>query len=158
MNIVFLDIDGVLNSINNLIRVYNETHKPHSGYSYPFDYNCLENLRELVIKSGSYIVITSTWRKSKEGIKKIFEVLSMYQLDQFVIGVTPNLGLSRGEEIKKYLSYIETNVNFVILDDDNDMGDLSQYLVKTNIINGLTKENVEQALNILKVDNKILKK
>ena len=46
----------------------------------------------------------------------------------------------------------------VILDDDNDMGDLSQYLVQTNNINGLTKENVEQALNILKVDNKILKK
>ena len=30
MNIIFLDVDGVLNSVSNLIKVYNETHKSHS--------------------------------------------------------------------------------------------------------------------------------
>lgn len=39
MNIIFLDIDGVLNSINKLVETYNRTHKPHSGYSYPFEEN-----------------------------------------------------------------------------------------------------------------------
>ena len=48
MNIIFLDVDEVLNSINNLIEVYNKTHKSHSAYSYPFDENCLENLKLLV--------------------------------------------------------------------------------------------------------------
>lgn len=47
MNIIFLDVDGVLNSVNKLIETYKRTHKPHSGYSYPFDEVCLENLQLL---------------------------------------------------------------------------------------------------------------
>ena len=39
MNVIFLDVDGVLNSINKLIEIYNKTHKSHSGYIYPFDEN-----------------------------------------------------------------------------------------------------------------------
>ena len=66
MNLIFLDVDGVINSIKHLIEVYNETHKPHSGYSYPFDPNCLENLKRLVSETNSSLVISSTWRHSEE--------------------------------------------------------------------------------------------
>lgn len=151
MNIIFLDVDGVLNSVSNLIKVYNETHKSHSGYSYPFDPNCLENLKELVAVTKSNLVISSTWRHSQKGIEKLLETLKEYKLDKLVIGCTPVLGTSRGAEIKKYLSdskFADT-VNFVILDDDRDMEDLSQYLIHTDRQVGLTKENVQQAINIL---------
>lgn len=151
MNIIFLDVDGVLNSINNLIKVYNETHKPHSGYSYPFDSKCLENLKKLITETKSNLVISSTWRYSQEGMEKLLEALSKYELDKLVIGCTPALGLSRGEEIKKYLSNYKTTetIKFVILDDDRDMGELSQYLVHINRNVGLTEENVQQAVNKL---------
>lgn len=151
MNIIFLDVDGVINSVNNLIKVYHETHKSHSGYSYPFDPNCLENLKELVERTKSSLVISSTWRHSQKGMEKLLEALSKYELDELVIGCTPSLGLSRGAEIKKYLSSLNSTstINFVILDDDSDMDDLLPYLVHTNRQVGLTKENVQQAIKKL---------
>lgn len=153
MNIIFLDVDGVLNSVSNLIKVYNETHKPHSGYSYPFDPKCLENLKELVLATQSSLVISSTWRHSQKGMKKLLEILDEYGLGELVIGCTPSLGFSRGAEIKKYLSDFKSNdsVSFVILDDDQDMDDLSQYLIHTDRQVGLTKENVKQAIKKLTI-------
>lgn len=100
MNIIFLDVDGVLNSINKLIEIYNKTHKSHSGYSYPFDERCLENLQLLVQETDSKIVITSTWRKDEDGRKTLLNVLSKYELDNKVIGYTPVLEETRGIEIK----------------------------------------------------------
>lgn len=146
MNIIFLDIDGVLNSHRKLIEVYKKTHKPHSGYNYPFDEICLNNLKRLVDITNSKIVITSTWRTDEEGRKKIIETLKAYSLDQHIIGYTPILHQKRGIEIQAYLSTLDTIPNFIIIDDDTDMENLTEYLVKTNIQVGLTKENIEEAI------------
>lgn len=153
-NIIFLDVDGVLNSISNLIKVYEKTHKQHSGYNYPFDEKCLENLRLLVEETNSKIVITSTWRRKEKSIKKLLEVLSNYNLDKEVIGYTPILNKARGEEIKKYLSTLSYQPNFIILDDDSDMGELLPYLINTNGYYGLTSEDAQNGIKIL---NKRLK-
>ena len=75
MNIVFLDIDGVLNSKRKLIEVYNQTRKPHSGSSYPFDERCLENLKYLIEETNSKIVITSTWRKYEDNMNLFINTL-----------------------------------------------------------------------------------
>lgn len=151
MNIIFLDVDGVINSSNNLIKVYNETHKSHSGYLYPFDPTCLENLKELVVETKSSLVISSTWRHSQKGMEKLLDALNEHGLGESVIGCTPILGLSRVAEIKKYLSDVKSTdtINFVILDDDSDMDDLLPHLVHTNRQLGLTKENVQQAIKKL---------
>lgn len=146
MNIIFLDIDGVLNSHRKLKEVYDKTHKPHSGYNYPFDELCLENLKTLVEATNSKIVITSTWRKDKEGREKLIQALKEYELDQRIIGYTPILNKTRGIEIKAYLSTLDHQPNFIILDDDTDMESLIDYLIKTNIQVGLTKENIEEAI------------
>ena len=47
MNIIFLDVDGVLNSRIKLIELYKKTGKPHSGTNFPFDETCLENLKKI---------------------------------------------------------------------------------------------------------------
>ena len=118
---------------------------------YKRQHKCLANLRKLVIETNSYLVISSTWRKTQEGMERLLEVLSEYDLDKLVIACTPSLGLSRGEEIKRFLLDFDFsgNINFVILDNDNDMGDLLPYLVQTNQQVGLTEENVQQAIKIL---------
>ena len=146
MNIIFLDIDGVLNSHRKLKEVYERTHKPHSGYNYPFDEICLSNLKVLVELTNSKLVITSSWRKDKKGINKIIETLKEYELDQHIIGYTPILNKPRGIEIQEYLNQLDYNPNFIILDDDTDMENLIDYLIKTNIKVGLTEENVEEAI------------
>lgn len=147
MNLIFLDVDGVLNSRNHLIEVYNQTHKPHSGYSYPFDENCLKNLQNLVLKTNSKLVIDSTWRKDVEGRKTLLKKLNSYNLDIHIIGYTPVLNSTRGVEIKSFLSRLKANPNFIILDDDSaDMEDLLPHLIKTNPQTGLTSQNVEEGL------------
>ena len=155
MNIIFLDVDGVLNSVNKLIEVYNKTHKPHSLYNYPFDERCLINLQLLVKKTNSKLVIISSWKKSLEGRCRLMEVLGKYDLDEEVIGFTSNLN-TKVEEIKEYLSKLNYSVNFIILDDKNDMEELFPYLVNTNPQVGLTEENVEET--ILKLNDQSKKK
>lgn len=149
MNIIFLDVDGVLNSINKLIETYKQTNKPHSGYSYPFDESCLENLELLVRTTNSKIVITSTWRKNTEGRNTLINALKKYGLDKEVVGYTPIMGEIRGIEIKKFLSTLNYKPNFIILDDDTDMGDLLTHLIKINKQVGLTSKDVEEAIKKL---------
>lgn len=146
-----MDVDGVINSINNLIKVATETNRSYSGYSYPFDPDCLRNLKELVLATNSSLVISSSWRKDKEGMEKLLEALKKYGLDELVVGCTPDLGLSRGAEIKKYLedAKFTDNSRFVILDDDRDMEDLQEHLICTDIHFGLTKEDVQKAIGKL---------
>ena len=149
MNIIFLDIDGVLNSHRKLKEVYEQTHKPHSGYNYPFDEICLENLKTLVNLTNSKIVVTSSWRKDEKGKQKIVETLKTYDLDQHIIGYTPVLNQPRGIEIQAYLSTLEHQPNYIILDDDSDMEEIIIHLIKTNIKTGLTKENVNDGIKKL---------
>ena len=155
MNIIFLDVDGVLNSRNKLMEVYKKTHKPHSGYSYPFDERCLENLKLLVQETNSKIVITSTWRKDEEGIRTLLKTLNEYELDKYVIGYTPILNTPREIEIKDYLYQYKEQPNFIILDDDSDFDALIPYLIKTNGQVGLTCENVKDGIKKL---TKVVKK
>lgn len=146
MNIIFLDIDGVLNSHRKLEEVYNKTHKPHSGYQYPFDENSLKNLKRLVEETDSKLVITSVWRKDEEGRDTLINALKEYELDQYIIGYTPILNKRRGIEIQAYLEQLDYIPNFIILDDNSDMEALINHLVKTNIKVGLTESNVEEAI------------
>lgn len=80
MNIIFLDVDHVLNSLNKLIEVYKKTGRPHSGYAYPFDEKCLRNLKLIVQETDAKIVITSTWRKDGLGRITLARVLKIQSL------------------------------------------------------------------------------
>lgn len=150
MNIVFLDVDGVLNSQNKLIKLYNKTGKPHSGNNFPFDEKCLENLKILVEETNAKIVITSTWRKYERDMKILIDKFKEYDLDKHVIGYTPVLFTSREEEIKEYLDDLEVTCNFVIIDDIRNMGILNDKLVVTSSQTGFTEENMKKAIKILK--------
>ena len=144
MNIVFLDVDGVLNSLENAIELYNQTGKPRSGVNYPFDERCMLNLKRLVEETNSALVITSSWRKYQDQKERLIEELKKYDLEDFVIGYTKDLG-NRVLEIKEYLNSIGTDVNFVILDDSAYLEDLVEYLIATNAYYGLRDIDVEEA-------------
>lgn len=149
MNLIFLDVDGVLNSSRKLREVWELTHKPHSGVNYPFDERCMNNLKLLVEKTNSKIVVTSTWRKYEENRNRLLEELKKYELNEYVIGYTKVFKDNLGIEIGEYLKTLDKDVNFIILDDSSKMGDLVEYLVKTDISVGLTYENVEEAIKKL---------
>ena len=149
MNIIFLDVDGVLNSLKHLKEEYQRNKRPYSGFEYPFDSDCLNNLKYLVDETNAYLVITSTWRKLDIGKSILLNELKKYGLDERVIGYTDVLNTKRGEEVKAYLSKLKDKVNFIILDDDSDFEDLEEYLINTDFKNGLTLDNTMEGIKKL---------
>ena len=143
MNVIFLDIDGVLNSPNYTKR-YKEM-KTKKGRTYKnIDDNALNYLKELQNRYDAKIVLTSTWRKwrnlisidkFKKSIKEdpitedertedyanlrtLYEKLRLeYDLD--LDDMTDDLQ-NRMLEIQLYLLLHKEIEKFVILDDDDE--------------------------------------
>ena len=55
----------------------------------------------------------------------------------------------RGWEIMAWMASVSDIESFVILDDWNDMGPISDHLIQTNPSLGLTEEQVQEAIKIL---------
>jgi hypothetical protein len=83
------------------------------------------------------------------GKKILLSELKKYGLDNRVIGYTDILHLTRGEEIKKYLIDHSIQTNYIILDDDNDFGELENNLIETKFETGLTRDNVNEGIKKL---------
>lgn len=104
MNIIFLDVDGVLNSAKEL----------SEG---PFSKISLNVLKRIVDETNAKIVVISSWRLLEFSRKILLSELEKYHLKESVIGMTPHLTSNR-EEIMTYLKSNEfSNLNFIILDD-----------------------------------------
>ena len=137
MNIVFLDYDGVVNTL----WFDGENEKPY--YNFP-RHNKVNNfqaicwLNKFCKEYNAKIVVTSTWRHSDN----YMECLYNGGLDKSIeiLGKTKNLGTARGIEIQEWLDeHEELNIEkFVIFDDDQDMAHLKPYLAKTDTYIGMT--------------------
>lgn len=156
MNIIFLDVDGVLNSEESVIRFHDEkVSRGEEPYAcdeiFPEEY--LNNLKELIELTDSKIVVSSTWRMwFPDGChwKKLMSNLNEYVLDRYVIGITPRLQTKRGEEIRAWLKKHPETTNFVILDDDSDMCEFTETnLAQTSWKTGFTRDVLAKALKIL---------
>ena len=155
-NIIFLDINGVLDSFNHseaftrkgLEELYEKHH---------FDWNCIHHLYEIVMETNAYIVITSDLKNKKDKMKKLLGILDFYGIADRVIGKTKtievNLGygtkLDRGLEIQDYLDNHLYN-NFVVIDDIPwDLDRFKDNLVLTHPRYGIQEEDKIKAINIL---------
>lgn len=133
--LVFLDIDGVLHTLADRPMVLNA--------------DCVRALNWLTDVADAQIVVSSTWRF----LKDIMIRLRNGGVRAKVIGTTPDLDIpwpapKRGKEIARWLE-IHSHRAFVILDDEDDMGDLLPYLVQSDFTHGLTMPLAELALGVL---------
>ena len=142
INLIFIDIDGVLNSPH----FYNIT----SYYTWDlFDPYCIKLLNKLLKENNAKLVISSDWRKTY-GLKKVKEVFKKNKIKSNSIDCI-STKYSKEVGIKKYLERtLNTlkNINYVVLDDEELNID---NLVQVNPKYGLT------VIDYLKV-NEILKK
>lgn len=152
MKLIFLDIDGVLNH-----EYFYEHSRLHRGHGFcPVS---VQNLREIIKRTGAKIILSSTWRRGMTMID-MQELFGWYDLDRYVVGKTPIFdGQIRGNEIKNLLDETSIEIeSFVILDDDEDMGELMPFLVLTKntdgIRLGITDVHREQAIQILNAKGK----
>lgn len=145
MNIIFLDIDGVLSTFRFID--YQEKYCECSYYDTDknFDPICMKNLKTLIEETNSYIVLSSSWRLSKELVNYIIENLNQYGINNRLFSSTESKP-TREEEILEWLdNFRDIKINYVILDDD--VIKLNNF-VKCDSYNGFTKECLRQALNI----------
>lgn len=156
MKIIFLDIDGVLNSH----RFFKERHEKNAERHFNGDYieyklgdidlKSMVHLNDLLQKTGAKIVVSSTWRKSFS-VKQLQELFRRVNLQGEIIDKTATLNTIRGLEIAKWLETRPEVESFVIIDDDSDMGDLKRFLVKTTFDDGITEDTVAKAVALLGV-------
>lgn len=153
MKVIFLDIDGVLNSNR-----YDRERSPDDTNN--IDETRLPLLQRIVEQTNARIVLSSSWRKHwdadeslcDETGKGLNQVFARYGLTIF--GKTPVISPGdRDKEVRAWLSAHDGDVEaFVIIDDIlTGWGDLSDQLVRTSprIGRGLENEHVEQAIGLL---------
>lgn len=138
--VLFLDVDGVLNC---------KSTKERYGGFIGIDPEKAKLLDRIVIETGCYIVLSSTWRRQPDDVHHLFSKLNAGTRCMF-IGKTPVLhNASRGEEIQEWLDTNPGTRHFVIVDDDADMGSLMSHLIKTEWEVGLTPEIAQKIIDRL---------
>jgi len=133
VSVIFLDLDGVLNTYKELGKY---------GHNY-LDPEKIKRIEKIVSATGAKIVISSNWRFDMGLVRKSLPTLSSY-----IIGNTGITG-NRISEIEEWLEGKEVD-SYVVIDDllllfpDN--------LVHINDETGITDEDVSKAINILNRD------
>ena len=150
--LIFLDIDGVLNSVEFITKQIREDGFTVIDESFDatkhLDPSRVERLNRLVDGTGAKVVLSSSWRLLY-GLKKTESSLQKRGFAHELTGETPRIfGSDRHAEIKAYLATLEPPVRFVVLDDDEIAGiDLEDHFV--HVRDGLEDEHVERATRVL---------
>lgn len=151
--VLFLDIDGVLNSDYYFKERPDEDNRPYPLSE--FDPVLIRRLNQILIDGKvTDLVVSSDWRFT-EGLDNIFQEVGI--LDPFhhknekldYIGYVPDEDHRRGYEIRHYLSR-NTVDSYCILDDmEFFLNDQQSNLVLTDWRVGLTDKDVITAIKIL---------
>lgn len=149
MRILFLDIDGVLNS-----DIYDRNKGETDGN---IDISRLPLLKALIDETDAKIVLSSSWREHWEKEEGLLSPVGQELIETFkragieISDKTPVMS-SRREEISFWLSCHPETESFAIFDDNIfGWGKLSDHVVKTNNRKGrgLEEEHIKKAKNIL---------
>ena len=172
--IVFLDIDGVLNSEEWADKCFNKLVSDDICDS-DVDSDAINRLIKFLDDTNAKIVLSSSWR-SLNVQSTILEFSTfnhelLKKLIPYIIGVTPRFYeyRKRGNEIKYWMDMLSTDYNalvkrgyilenvelskdyrYVIVDDDSDMLE-GQNFVQTDFQTGLTDEDVNKIKAFLEV-------
>lgn len=157
--ILFLDIDGVLNSQEWFMM---RSSRGEEGDD--IDPSAVALLNQILERSSCLIVISSTWRifHSIEEISKILRDRG-FAYPGSIISSTPDLSkkehgplwkpAQRGDEIVEWRSSHGHVGPFAVLDDDGDMDAVIDHFVQTSNPTGLLEEHVADVLRLLSGDS-----
>lgn len=154
MNIIFLDIDGVLNS-----------YAYHKETENDLDLKAVDILSQIYHKFNCKIVLSSTWRELKdisdESAQKMWkhlvDTLEKYGME--IYDITPTIKNNRPLEIATWLQNNSCS-NFLILDDDFQLLEYKKYGLEKHVVKtiyftykiengGLQEKHKDKAFKIL---------
>lgn len=162
MKIIFLDIDGVLNTKYWYKHMDKSTVKDKYGYA--FDPNAVSNLKRIIDETGANIVISSSWKCM--GMTELKAMWRDRHLPGKVIGITPDYDMDeslttdsdttrlhqiRGLEIKDWLIIHGKHVSgYVIVDDtDSILQEQQRHFIQTDPEVGITPNDALRAIMAL---------
>lgn len=157
MNILFLDIDGVLNSEKYYLSLTHEEMR-----EIPLDQRCIAWLKHIIDETGALIVLTSSWRGgwdrdssrlSTEGqiLNRIFSEHGLSIYDK-----TPVLHTGRRPaEIRNWLENCGLKIHRFVIIDDYDFGwkkqKMARHWVRTDFNDvGLSERQAEEVIALFK--------
>lgn len=160
MRILFLDIDGVLNTQKYLKEVWDKKKRDHVDLDdldslanhkmLDIDMNKLKLLKEIVDECDLSVVITSSWKRLT-----VYPLVEkrLIELGIPVVGVTIDNMDNRGKGIKNYIKKYNIE-EYIVLDDDifyDYDEEILKRLVKTSFYeDGLDEEKKEEAIRLIK--------
>ena len=153
MRVLFVDIDGVLNSRSYVQRAGWEPPLGTERDLQIIDPEAVALLNLVVEATGAHLVITSSWRATYE-VDVLRSMLEQRGFSGRILGVTPELvGRQRSKEIARWLAECEREVveSFAIVDDEDDAGaDHPPRFVQTTFDEGLTRTHALRLIALLK--------
>ena len=158
MKVIFLDIDGVLNSEEFLNNNSNEA----------IDINCVRILKNIVDKTGAVIVMSSGWKlwfndnmMPEDGYSQcLYDILCSFDIKIF--GKTPDFSTEeirtrktfshiKAKEIIAWLNSHETVEKYVVIDDlDLKNEEINNHLIRINKEVGLTEEDAIRVIDMIR--------
>ena len=162
--ILFLDFDGVLNTLRWRENEGKKAIIDHFGYS--FDPESVANLAKVVRHQDVGVVISSSWKCL--GLEEMRRLWIERKMPGELIDITPSetrrevisqvtpgqiRWLTRkGYEINLWLSQHDNISQYAIVDDEDSMlPDQQSHFVKISPIVGVTDEDVKKIMRILKL-------
>jgi hypothetical protein len=149
VKVLFLDIDGVLNSQRSCIAFGGFPHEVDGYHRDMFDEVALRLIRGIVKKADASVVLSSSWR-----------ILHDYRdigraLELPIIDATPRMwspGKVRGHEIAQWLADHPEVETYVIVDDNSDMlEEQKPYFVHTCNFDGMRWADAEKMATLFGV-------
>lgn len=139
MKILFLDVDGVLNSDRSMTLL---------AISKP----AVRRLKYIVGETGCHIVVSSTWRRIADARKKLETVLGYHglKIHSYTTSEYWEIGQIRGDEIDEWLTRWPEITKYVIVDDNTDFHPHQMpFFVQTNGHVGLTDADSNTIIKLL---------
>ena len=152
MRVIFLDIDGVLNSEEWDKYIQSFTYGARFNSCYLLSQEMILRLQNVVFQTNAEIVLTSSWRTNERAMDALRRQLSLYHLSirDSTLYSTYN---TRADDINEWLRNNPNVRSYAIVDDYDDgfSNDevLVAHFVQTNYFQGLTSEEAEKIIEIL---------
>ena len=166
--IIFLDLDGVLNTANYYDRLQHEHLPTEDIFGTMFDPNAVEQLSHIIDSTKAKIVISSSWRysgianmramwKARQLPGEIYDITSLFVADDYIrehmeeenFDFYEAMTSVREMEISAWLQEHPEVTSYVILDDQSTFRQLKEHFVQINPKSGITNKDTEQVITIL---------
>eukprot|EP01083_Nonionella_stella_P220297 788345_1 len=151
IKVLFLDIDGVLNTLP-------QTNAPNTDSQHFFPLTRLNRLKQIIDSTNCKIVLSSSWRLRQHSKKMLFEKFNSVKIDveSCYKGDTPSTKKPRALQIHEYIVNCTEHISSWCAVDDLDLEStlacasiMKAHFVRTTLMTGLTDAKMNQIIDVL---------